>query len=69
MEYVLDDAQEPHLFIIRKQYRRTPAAADETPHAFYYILDGSIYQVRVSVMPSAGLPVLLIGPRSVMPTA
>ena len=45
-EYALHDAQEPHLFVIRKQYRASATAVDSTPHAFYYILDGSIYQVK-----------------------
>ena len=44
-EYVLHDAQEPHLFVIRKQHRATAAAVDSPPHAFYYVLDGSVYQV------------------------
>lgn len=42
---MLEDAQEPHLFVIRKQHRSTAAAPDATTHAYYYILDGSIYQV------------------------
>ena len=42
MEYVIHDTQEPHLYIIRKQHRSSPK---ETTHlAFYYILDGRIYQ-------------------------
>jgi mediator of RNA polymerase II transcription subunit 6 len=42
---VLHDAQEPHLFVIRKQHRAAAASVDSPPHAFYYILDGSVYQV------------------------
>ena len=45
-EYTLHDAQEPHLFVIRKQHRPSAAAVDSPPHAFYYILDGSVYQVN-----------------------
>ena len=45
-EYALHDAQEPHLFVIRKQHRASATAVDSPPHAFYYILDGSIYQVE-----------------------
>ncbi|GBG76610.1 hypothetical protein CBR_g22489 [Chara braunii] len=42
-EYVVRDAIEPHLFIIRKQVRgRNPEVV--TPIAAYYVLDGSIYQ-------------------------
>lgn len=42
LEYVLHEAQEPHLFVFRKQKRDGPEKA--TPIAAYYILDGSIYQ-------------------------
>ena len=49
---MLEDAQEPHLFVIRKQHRASPAAADAPAHAFYYILDGSVYQVLSRVVPS-----------------
>ena len=44
-EYMLHDAQEPHLFVIRKQHRASATAVASPPHAFYYILDGSVYQV------------------------
>ena len=42
-EFVLADAQEPHLFVIRRQLRGAPGAAP-VPQAVYYILDGSVYQ-------------------------
>ncbi|KAL3511722.1 hypothetical protein ACH5RR_024439 [Cinchona calisaya] len=41
-EYVLSEAMEPHLFVIRKQKRDGPEKV--TPMLTYYILDGSIYQ-------------------------
>ncbi|CAI5980382.1 unnamed protein product [Closterium sp. NIES-65] len=41
-EYSLHMAQEPHLFVLRKQKRDGPDRT--TPVAAYYILDGSIYQ-------------------------
>ncbi|GJP39816.1 hypothetical protein CLOM_g24156 [Closterium sp. NIES-68] len=41
-EYSLHMAQEPHLFVLRKQKRDSPDRT--TPVAAYYILDGSIYQ-------------------------
>lgn len=42
-EYVLVDAREPYLFVIRRQLRGAPGAPP-TPQALYYVLDGSIYQ-------------------------
>ncbi|XP_010528941.1 PREDICTED: mediator of RNA polymerase II transcription subunit 6 [Tarenaya hassleriana] len=42
LEYMLTDATEPNLFIIRKQKRDGPEKV--TPMLTYYILDGSIYQ-------------------------
>lgn len=42
MEYILQDAQEPHLFVIRKQKRESPEKV--SAQAAYYVLDGSIYQ-------------------------
>ncbi len=42
VEYLLADSQPPHLFILRKMYRHALGAI--TTLAFYYILDGSIYQ-------------------------
>ena len=42
VEYELQDAQEPHLFVIKKQHRSGPKST--SPLQFYYILDGSIYQ-------------------------
>ncbi|CAI5527402.1 unnamed protein product [Closterium sp. Naga37s-1] len=41
-EYSLHMAQEPHLFVLRKQKR--DGSDRTTPVAAYYILDGSIYQ-------------------------
>lgn len=43
MEYLLADSQPPHLFILRKMYRHS-GGGTITTLAFYYILDGSIYQ-------------------------
>ena len=42
MEYILHEAQEPNLFVIRKQKRDGPEKV--TALAAYYVLDGSIYQ-------------------------
>lgn len=42
LEYRLQDCLPPHLFVIRKVLRRGPQA--ESDLAFYYILDGSVYQ-------------------------
>ncbi|KAL4855778.1 Mediator of RNA polymerase II transcription subunit 6 [Chlorella vulgaris] len=42
VEYLLADSQPPHLFILRKMYRAVGGTI--TTLAFYYILDGSIYQ-------------------------
>lgn len=42
VEYLLADSQPPHLFILRKMYRHALGAI--TTLAFYYILDGSVYQ-------------------------
>lgn len=42
MEYFLADSQPPHLFILRKLYRHGSGAI--TTLAFYYVLDGSVYQ-------------------------
>lgn len=48
VEYLLADSQPPHLFILRKLYRHggggTGGAPAITTLAFYYILDGSVYQ-------------------------
>lgn len=41
-EFVLQDAQPPHLFVIRKQFRSVSGAI--TTAAYYYVLDGTIYQ-------------------------
>ena len=43
MGYLLADSQPPHLFILRKVYRHAQGGA-LTTLAFYYILDGSVYQ-------------------------
>lgn len=37
-EFVLQEAQEPHLFVIKRQYRSN--ATTVTAHAVYYILEG-----------------------------
>ena len=42
-EFVLVDAQEPHLFVIRRQLRGAPGAPP-TPQALYYVLEGNVYQ-------------------------
>jgi mediator of RNA polymerase II transcription subunit 6 len=42
VEFVLQDAQAPHLFVIRKQLRAL--AGDLTSLAYYYVLDGTVYQ-------------------------
>ncbi|PSC68914.1 mediator of RNA polymerase II transcription subunit 6 [Micractinium conductrix] len=42
VEYLLADSQPPHLFILRKLYRQSLGAI--TTLAFYYILDGAVYQ-------------------------
>jgi hypothetical protein len=42
VEYLIHDAQEPHLFVVRKQMRHSPKSV--THLTFYYILDGRIYQ-------------------------
>jgi hypothetical protein len=42
IEYILQEAQEPNLFVIRKQKREGPEKV--TALAAYYVLDGSIYQ-------------------------
>ncbi|XP_010466374.1 PREDICTED: mediator of RNA polymerase II transcription subunit 6-like isoform X1 [Camelina sativa] len=42
LEYMLTDATEPNMFVIRKQKRDGPEKV--TPMLTYYILDGSIYQ-------------------------
>ena len=44
MEFILQDAQEPHLFVIRKQQRRPTDMEKADTHGAYYILDGNIYQ-------------------------
>ncbi|KAJ7527269.1 hypothetical protein O6H91_16G045800 [Diphasiastrum complanatum] len=41
IEYILHEAQEPHLFVLRKQKRDSPEKV--TPLAMFYVLDGSIY--------------------------
>jgi hypothetical protein len=44
-EYVLQDAQTPQLFVIRKQNRSL--SGEETNQAVYYILHGVVYQAPV----------------------
>ncbi|KAL4855780.1 Mediator of RNA polymerase II transcription subunit 6 [Chlorella vulgaris] len=65
VEYLLADSQPPHLFILRKMYRAVGGTI--TTLAFYYILDGSIYQApslqaallaRMVRMPEGGWHVL-----------
>ena len=43
MEYALADQQPPHLYVIRKLFRH-PDGTSTSDLAYYYILDGSIYQ-------------------------
>lgn len=43
IEYSLRDAQPPHLFVICQSHRTAPGATD-TPQAFFYVLDGTVYQ-------------------------
>lgn len=42
LEYVVQEVQEPNLFVIKKQLRKAPDSI--TPLAFYHVLDGTIYQ-------------------------
>lgn len=42
IEFVVQDAQPPHLFVIKKQ--RRSLAGGEEPLALYYILDATVYQ-------------------------
>lgn len=42
VEFLLQDAQPPHLFVIKKQYRQVDGSV--TSVAFFYILDGTVYQ-------------------------
>ena len=42
VEYALHLAQEPHLFVFRKQLRRS--AAEVVPVSTFYVLDGTVYQ-------------------------
>ncbi|GMH43474.1 hypothetical protein BSKO_11396 [Bryopsis sp. KO-2023] len=42
IEYVVQSAQEPHLYVIKKQYRHRPNQV--TAQAFYYVHTGTIYQ-------------------------
>lgn len=41
-EYALQDAQPPHLFVIRRLYRKD--LSTEITQAYYYVLDGTVYQ-------------------------
>lgn len=69
IEYILHEAQEPHLFVMRKQKRDGPEKV--TVLAAYYILDGSIYQAPqlYSVVSSraVSIPNCFIGSTSFMP--
>lgn len=42
LEYVLQECQEPRLYVIKCQHRTSATAA--TALAVYYVLEGSIYQ-------------------------
>ena len=39
--YVLQDAQPPHLFVVRREQK---TRAGDMPTAAYYIVDGTVYQ-------------------------
>lgn len=39
---MLQDAQPPHLFVIKKAFRSEPTQLKDL--AYYYILDGTVYQ-------------------------
>ena len=41
-EFILKDAQAPHLFVIFKRLRSVSGVS--TPLAYYYVLDGTVYQ-------------------------
>lgn len=41
VEYVLQDAQAPHLFVVRQEQK---TRAGDMPTAAYYIIDGTVYQ-------------------------
>lgn len=43
IEYILHTAQEPHLYVIKKQFRHGPDSI--TAQAYYYVHTGTIYQV------------------------
>ena len=45
MEYALQDAQPPHLYVIRRQLRAGGGGAEVAEgQACYYVLDGTVYQ-------------------------
>lgn len=41
MSYILQDAQPPHLFVVRREQK---TRAGDMPTAAYYIIDGTVYQ-------------------------
>jgi hypothetical protein len=45
VEYLVADSQPPHLFLLRKLYRQPGGGI--TTLAFYYLLDGAVYQVSL----------------------
>lgn len=63
MEYILQDAQPPHLFVIRKQWRSLAGVINSL--AYYYILDGTVYQ---SPTLHAVLSARLVSPASGRPS-
>eukprot|EP00887_Chlorella_sp_A99_P005961 scaffold29.g5961.t1 len=69
IEYTLVDQQPPHLYVIRKLFRHadgpsSAAAPATTDLAYYYILDGNIYQApSVHVALSARMQRCLYGIR------
>lgn len=44
VEYALQDAQPPHLYVIRRQLRTGGGAEAAVGQACYYVLDGTVYQ-------------------------
>ncbi len=43
-EFVLQEVQEPHLCVIKRQYRSAPGTT--TTHAVYYILEGGACSLK-----------------------
>lgn len=52
-EFVLQEAQEPHLFVIKRQYRSS--ATSVTAHAVYYILEGGASSAQFTPATWSGL--------------